>query len=612
MSENVYEGDEVRLHFIELETPLSSARGPTCSYYHTAYGRAATEAAEAGNAEAAVVYRFLSRLCSFHPTYHSHEAPYGPFCTFEDGRRGYVPQDLTGSDLDAVREIRGRVADPALRARLGDLLWVAAKDHKAAADAAGAYLESGKTLVEGDHWTEARTQFTRAFQLAALQGCDKPLWQRVASEVEAMILSIPETDTSFKACQLMNVLLDAGGGNPDSFKGRTRRYAETASEEGDHYKARSYWDVEVRWCRRAKDADGEKAAMLAAAETHVAEAEAHLTKPTPSYFAAGHCLARGVEALRQAGGDKSRISELKDRLLDYQQRSMGEMKKMEYKIDIADAVSSAREHVEADTFDEAIRRYALGSPLTDLAKLREDVLRFQKEFPISHIFATTFVEGDGRVKGHKKGLIGLPPESLEAEIEAEMFRHAAQYQWGVRVAAYIEPGRHAIWSKHHPGIADVAYLVNHNPFVPPGHEIIYGRGLLAGFAGDFIMSSHYLVPQIENSLRHVLQTAGHDITNLMSDMTQPVKILGPLLGMKATRDVFGEDLVFELRGLLIEKAGHELRNRIAHGFAGIGDCHSPAAVTAWWLVLRICVIGNLLTRGEASLAQAGQAETIDE
>lgn len=611
MSENIYEGDAASIESVDLEAPLGSAKGPTCDYYHTAYGRAAGEALESNDEKAAAAYAFLSKLCSFHPTYHSHEAPYGPYCSFEDGRRGYVPQDLTEADIDVIRSIRNGIADHALLARLGDILWIAAKDHKAAADAAEAYLESGKDLMNGDHWTEVRTQFTRAFQLAALHGRDKPLWQRVANEVEATTLAIPETDTSFKACQLMNVLLDAGAGTPDAFVGRAAKYAVLASSEDDHYKARDYWKVETRWCRAAKDSDGEKAAKLAAAETHAAEADAHLAKPKPSYFAAGHCLARGVEALRQAGGDKAHIAELKGRLLDYQKQSMDEMKKMEYQVDIADVVASTRKHVEADTFEEAVRLYAFGHPLTDLQGLRDDVLRLQKEFPIATLFATTFVDGEGRVKGHKKGLSGLRSEALEEEIEAEMFRHASQYLWGVRVASYIEPGRHVIWNQHHPQIPDVAYLVNHNPFVPPGHEIIFGRGLLAGFAGDFIMSSHFLVPQIENSLRHVLQAAGHDITNLQSDMTQPVKILGPLFDMPAMKEIFGEAMVFELRGVLIEKTGHELRNRIAHGFSGTGDCHTPAALMTWWLVLRLCVIGHLLVRdGQTSTtSDEGKTET---
>jgi hypothetical protein len=76
----------------------------------------------------------------------------------------------------------------------------------------------------------------------------------------------------------------------------------------------------------------------------------------------------------------------------------------------------------------------------------------------------------------------------------------------------------------------------------------------------------------------------------MSDGAQPVKVLGAIFGMAETKQIFGEPLCFELRGCLIEKAGFDFRNRVAHGFVHEGECYSTAGVTVWWLVLRICLM----------------------
>jgi hypothetical protein len=130
--------------------------------------------------------------------------------------------------------------------------------------------------------------------------------------------------------------------------------------------------------------------------------------------------------------------------------------------------------------------------------------------------------------------------------------------------------------------------------VPTGHEEIFARGLAAGFQADFLVASHLLVPQVENSLRFVLEANGVNVANLLSDMTQPVKLLGQLLGMGETSDIFGEDAVFELRGCLIEKHGFDLRNRVAHGFVTAHECNNGSGpVLAWWLILRLCVAGFL-------------------
>jgi Domain of unknown function (DUF4209) len=81
-----------------------------------------------------------------------------------------------------------------------------------------------------------------------------------------------------------------------------------------------------------------------------------------------------------------------------------------------------------------------------------------------------------------------------------------------------------------------------------------------------------------------------DVSNLMSDGTQPVKVLGALFGMKETKETLGEALCFELRGCLIEKTGYDFRNRLAHGFVSEADCYSAAGAMIWCLVLRICLI----------------------
>jgi hypothetical protein len=171
----------------------------------------------------------------------------------------------------------------------------------------------------------------------------------------------------------------------------------------------------------------------------------------------------------------------------------------------------------------------------------------------------------------------------------EMFSHAMQHQWRLRVRGYIEPARLQLVNDHQPTLRDLAFLVQNNPFIPPGHTGIFLRGIHAGFHGDFLIASHLLVPQVENSLRHVLETHGVDTSNLMSDGTQPVKVLGAIFGMKESTEIFGDALCFELRGCLIEKTAWNFRNRIAHGFVSEAECYSDAAETIWWLVLRLCL-----------------------
>ena len=48
-------------------------------------------------------------------------------------------------------------------------------------------------------------------------------------------------------------------------------------------------------------------------------------------------------------------------------------------------------------------------------------------------------------------------------------------------------------------------------------------------------------------------------------------------------------LLFELRGVLSEPLGWNLRNRVAHGLVTADECYAPASLMLWWLVVRFCL-----------------------
>lgn len=76
---------------------------------------------------------------------------------------------------------------------------------------------------------------------------------------------------------------------------------------------------------------------------------------------------------------------------------------------------------------------------------------------------------------------------------------------------------------------------------------------------------HLLIPQIEASVRYVFQQ--HDVvtSTLDSDETQKERDLNQLLWMPELEEIFGPDIAFDLRGILIERFGDNMRNEFAHG-----------------------------------------------
>jgi len=121
----------------------------------------------------------------------------------------------------------------------------------------------------------------------------------------------------------------------------------------------------------------------------------------------------------------------------------------------------------------------------------------------------------------------------------------------------------------------------------PRREEFFVRGLAAGFRGGFLVAECLLVPQIENSLRWVLHNLGaipgsNDDEGIEEDWP-----LHRCLSQEKVQEFLGADLIFELRSLLIEKGGPNLRNLLAHGLLDAPNCYSVEAFYTWWLVLKM-------------------------
>lgn len=586
--EKLFNGDLTQIGNVDFEAPLAEAKSPCCDYYVTQYGKAAEQAKEKGDVNAAAIYHFLGAITSFYPRFDTPDQPFSPMIQME-GKRSPIPSDLLPDDILALRQLTKFVKDAALRSRLFDVLWELTKDHTACAEASASYVLAAEKLNTIDGWVHTTAHYHRGLYLAAKLGRTKDLFKRASESLQQAVRTAANDSEQFRCCQLMEILIRFGCGDPAEFAPIAADRAKKASDESDHRCSRHYWEVAADFYKFSKNPTGEKAARLAAAETHVSEYEQRIQGAGASAMAAAWFLQNGIEALRQAGASRERIDELRSRLTKLQADSLKEMKTVSTKIDISKPVEAAREHVQSPDFTEALFKFAFGQKLSKPKEIRESVLKLAKDFPMSHLFTTCVMDDKGRTTVKKEGLLNLKGEEFEQALEAEMFSHEAQMHWSIRVSGYIEPARLQIFNDHHPTFRDLVFVVRNNPFIPPGHEGIFLRGLHSGFHGDFLVASHLLVPQIENSLRHVLESHGVDVSNLMSDGTQPVKVLGAIFNMKETEKIFGESLCFELRGCLIQKTGFDFRNRVAHGFVSEAECYSVAAETIWWLALRICL-----------------------
>ncbi len=585
-STNLFEGDITTLESVVLEAPLRDAKQPCCERYTTAYEKA-VKSCEEGQEQQAAVYKFLSIVTGIRQTYHVPGEPYGPKWAF-DGMRSPIPVDLTDEDLSAIEAILSNTKDSALRARLYDLVWLSKKDHKACAAAAELYFEAADKLNTDDGWTFAEPCYWRGLDLARLLGRGKELYSNLSARmIEVARKSAAEK--GYRCLKYLELLLQFQIGDLNVFARVAEEIAASFEKDKEFKRAQDYWETAATYWKRAKDNDAARRCRLVAGEALVSQAEQRIDGPNKSALAAASLLQRGIEALRQVDADPERVKVLRALLAKYQKASLKEMRTVSTTVDITDAVEQTRELIRGKSFEEALFSLAFGDAPLDPIEMRRKVDELVEQAPISQMAPFTLVDDMGRPIEHDAGLFQKTEADYEKALEARIF-NAAQKLWKLRASAYIEPARLVVLEEHYPSLADIVFCVRYNPFVPPQHEYTYLRGIHAGFHGDFHVAASLLVPQIENSLRHILEMQGIDVSNLHSDGTQPLKILSGLLGIPELETTIGAELRFELRGILLENSGFNFRNRLCHGFVSDEDFNSVPAVNIWWLVLRLCLV----------------------
>ena len=582
----VFKGQAEQIAGVDIDGPLTNAEFPCCDYYYLAYSLAAKQKDDEGDQASAWVYRYLQELTSFQSRFDLPTDPFSPKSIWE-GQRSLAPSDLTPPDIDAIKLLAPQSQNPSLRARLHDLLWVLSKDHRAGKLAVDDYIASATLLEPTLAWTIAVDHYLRGVWLASKFGRKNEWYLRAsAALIEAARRSASDSE-DYKCCKLLEAMIELGVGEQSEFAALSGAIAATAESAR---KAQFYWELQAKWFNMDKDFAAEKEARVRAGEAAVLQAEQRAAGTEGSFTAGAMLLTQAIELLRRAKAPKERISELRKMLAAWQSESMAEMQHFAGSIDLPEAIRRAAvEHVKDDDPVSAILKFAFGQPLSNPERLKTLAQQEANDHPLSNLFETLLVDDHGRVIAKQPGLLDLQGEKLDEALLGRAFSRASRYDWPCRVANFILPALEQIVIQHRPDLASLRFMVENNPFIPPDHEAIFARGIYAGFCGDFLIASHLLTPQIENSLRYVLESRGVDCTKLESDGVQPLKVFGGIFGLPETETVFGKDLCFEIRGCLIEKSGYDFRNRVAHGFVGENDCYSNAAITVWWLTIRMCL-----------------------
>ena len=157
------------------------------------------------------------------------------------------------------------------------------------------------------------------------------------------------------------------------------------------------------------------------------------------------------------------------------------------------------------------------------------------------------------------------------------------FYWFSMCIHCINPMLHTINQEHFFTYQDLIPFCTDNPFVPEGRIEIFANGLYYFLKQDIITSTALLVPQLENSFRHILYGL-ELITKSHKDGKQEYKIeLQWLLNTLLERNLIGNKMFFNL-GMLLCDDSFNLRNEVAHGLLSDSRFYKADVMILNWCV----------------------------
>lgn len=569
---------------------IIEAKMPECWHYAEIFFTKAEQADSNGDVEIGKAWRLLYELCRAEMRPDDLAVPFSPI---PDPEGGWLsPSDMDTTTANAVRALGFESGNPELRARLLDITWESCRDANAAREAVKAYVDAANQLFDPERWRGYVERVERAARLA-VKIKDNDLRDFVLSEIEQRVVALDGSDLCYMTSRLMELLYEFQKGDPEAMSRIAGKAGQARLNAGDFVQARAHFENLRCWRYRLKDKDGEREARIAIARSYEMEADRYAGEGNALRIC--HLLEHAHQAYRNIPEMRDEAKRVYARLRKAQQHALKEMYAIQGEsIDLSASIEAARKYVGGKCLKRALLSLAMVVRPTDFNHETDTARRMVERFPLQNLFGGKRITDDGRIVAPKTPAIAVPLEQAEKALWERVVEQVCLL-YAFKAQVKILPALHQLTFEHSPSLRDMRDLVIQNPFVPPGHEEIFAKGFLAGLREDFPEALSILVPQLENSLRHLLSIEGVEITKKDKMGIQNVIQMGTILAkgeggcQDQLENILGPDNVKELKVLFDDPHGVNLRNRIAHGMMADDDFFGVSAIYAWWFIVHLCI-----------------------
>jgi hypothetical protein len=601
---------------LDFEAPIAESKSADSQELGSIFRAAAGDTEDT---PAARVFRMASAAAGMMFKPKDRNEPFGAMIVFADGRRSPIPADFCGLPEAVLAALAEAAKHPTLKARLADLCWVLdRKKGKLASAAVAAYVEIVKQAdidllafrldeESGALKHEARNLLKRALQISRAIGWDKP--EAVAARDMATILRARaiQTGNSAAASWFSDLDLEFGISDPAVVGHELERLIGGLPPNADGHNIVSLWRLCARAFHYAKADNDKHRAQSAAAEQFVLMADKQ-----PMAALAATFLSDAITELHGVPDKKERRKELRHRLVDVQAGIIDELSSFSYPLEVEDIAKAIEQAFSRPGLRDKLFVFAMFDQSPDPEQLAEEASRSIREHPLSSIFGVSHHDSEGKVTHRTEGT-GFGDGADEAAIASHIAQHE-RVRRQIVVGGKIDVARQTIARDHFLSEDTFERILAYSPFVPNDLVRTFARGFVRFFQGDFISALYTLTPLLENSLRHVLKSHGHDVTVFddASQLQQDRTISSLFEQMRSELDtILGKAITTDIENVFLKKPGPHLRHALAHGLLNDGDPYGHDAIYACWLTFRLSLLPLFPYRSQLHLPFDDEAPPED-
>ncbi|QIT17242.1 DUF7380 domain-containing protein [Acinetobacter pittii] len=333
------------------------------------------------------------------------------------------------------------------------------------------------------------------------------------------------------------------------------------------------------------DKTAQKEIFQKISDTYVISAQYDISK-----FSASDKIKKAIEYLAKISSNtRPQRLALYELMRDYQREGLEELGFVSTnEVNLSESAKIAEKRVQGtDIFDTLIRfSLAITTP-SDI----ENIIKQSRErciTSITGIFDSAHFDHDGLKVASVSAGDSIKENSEEKVWEATIQQIKIEHQ--LKVKGSILPALETI-NYNYNLTEDLLYgYIKNNPFVPSGHEMYFIKGIIAGFRGDFLTANHLLIPQLENSLRYLLECSGEEPTILHNDGDQERESFKNLLENVILQERMSKNILDNFKILLLDKIYGDQRNQLSHGYVPSSYFFQPSSIFLWWLIFHILML----------------------